>query len=130
VIEEIERDAQTILALASEEDRHETGHGKIDRLELARVAFVAVAAAAVWFRVLEPFAHFSVIGIVATLIGGYPIFREALENVLERRMTMELSMTIALVAALSIGAIVHGVGHHSVRSGRRDSRTSHHLAWP
>ncbi len=64
---------------------------------------VAVAAAAVWFHVWEPFAHTSVIGIVATLIGGYPIFKEALENVFERRMTMELSMTIALVAALSIG---------------------------
>jgi Cd2+/Zn2+-exporting ATPase/Cu+-exporting ATPase len=37
------------------------------------------------------------------LIGGYPIFREAFENVLERRMTMELSMTIALVAALIVG---------------------------
>src|SRR5207237_10177117 len=35
--------------------------------------------------------------------GGWPIFREALENLVERRMTMELSMTIALVAALAIG---------------------------
>jgi Cd2+/Zn2+-exporting ATPase/Cu+-exporting ATPase len=35
-------------------------------------------------------------------VGGYAIFREALENVLERRMTMELSMTIAIVAALVI----------------------------
>ena len=43
------------------------------------------------------------IGLVATLIGGYPIFKEAFENVLERRMTMELSMTIALVSALAIG---------------------------
>jgi hypothetical protein len=34
---------------------------------------------------------------------GYPIFKEAFENLLERRMTMELSMTIALIAALSIG---------------------------
>ena len=43
------------------------------------------------------------IGVVATLIGGYPIFKEALENILDRRMTMELSMTIALVSALAIG---------------------------
>jgi heavy metal translocating P-type ATPase len=77
-------------------------HG-IDRLELARVGFVAVAALLVWFHVWEPFAQGSVIGIAATLIGGYPIFKEAVENVLERRMTMELSMTIALVAALAIG---------------------------
>jgi hypothetical protein len=34
---------------------------------------------------------------------GYPIFREAFENIRERRMTMELSMTIALLAALFIG---------------------------
>jgi heavy metal translocating P-type ATPase len=34
---------------------------------------------------------------------GCPIFKEAFENILERRMTMELSMTIALVSALAIG---------------------------
>jgi cation transport ATPase len=36
-------------------------------------------------------------------IGGYPIFKEAFESVVERRMTMELSMTIALASALAIG---------------------------
>src|SRR5579872_2098588 len=71
--------------------------------ELIRIAFVAVAAAAVWFRVWEPFPHLSVLGIAATLIGGYPIFKEAFENIVERKMTMELSMTIALLAALAIG---------------------------
>ncbi len=73
-------------------------------MSVARVAFMVVAALAVWFRVWEPFPHVSVIGVGATLIGGYPIFKEALENLLERKMTMELSMTIALVAALAIGA--------------------------
>jgi Cd2+/Zn2+-exporting ATPase/Cu+-exporting ATPase len=76
-------------------------HG-FDWVELARIAFVALAAAAVWFRVWEPFPRFSVIGIAAALIGGYPIFKEALENIVERKMTMELSMTIALLAALAI----------------------------
>lgn len=104
MIEGVERDARTLLAPAGAEVRHETGgRGEVDRLELARVAFVAAAAAAVWFGVWEPFSRFSLVGILATLIGGYPIFKEAFENVLERRMTMELSMTIALVAALSIG---------------------------
>src|SRR5207253_5077864 len=37
------------------------------------------------------------------LVGGYPIFKEAVANLLARRMTMELSMTIALAAALAIG---------------------------
>jgi heavy metal translocating P-type ATPase len=68
-----------------------------------RVVFVALAAAAVWFHLWEPFHRVSVIGLAAALIGGYPIFKEALENIIERRMTMELSMTIALVSALAIG---------------------------
>jgi heavy metal translocating P-type ATPase len=72
-------------------------------LELIRIGFVAVSAAAVWFRVWEPFPRISVIGILATLIGGYPIFKEAFENIAERKMTMELSMTIALLSALAIG---------------------------
>src|SRR5208337_2992298 len=71
--------------------------------EIARIVFVALAAAAVWFRLWEPFSHISVIGIAATLIGGYPIFKEAFENIAERKMTMELSMTIALLSALAIG---------------------------
>src|ERR1700684_1238722 len=76
---------------------------KADWPELARIAFVAAAATAVWFRVWEPFARLSVLGLVGTLGGGWPIFHEAWENVRQRRMTMELSMTIALVAALVIG---------------------------
>src|ERR1700688_3425615 len=75
----------------------------LEWLELVRIAFVALAAAAVWVRVWEPFPRISVIGILATLIGGYPIFKEAYENIVERKMTMELSMTIALLAALAIG---------------------------
>jgi hypothetical protein len=61
-------------------------------VELIRIAFVAFAASAVWFRVWEPFPHISVVGIAATMIGGYPIFKEAFENIVERKMTMELSM--------------------------------------
>jgi Cu+-exporting ATPase len=37
------------------------------------------------------------------LIGGFPIYEEAWENLRKRRMTMELSMTLALIAALCIG---------------------------
>lgn len=83
-------------------DHEEHAHG-VDWQDLVRILFVALAAAAVWFRVWEPLAHFSIIGIAATLIGGYPIFKEAVENIFEGRMTMELSMTIALVAALVVG---------------------------
>jgi cation transport ATPase len=84
-------------------DHHDDHEHGFEIVEVLRVAFVALAAIAVWFHLWEPLHRVSVIGLVATLIGGYPIFKEAFENVLERRMTMELSMTIALVSALAIG---------------------------
>ncbi|MFI5180628.1 MAG: heavy metal translocating P-type ATPase [Thermoanaerobaculia bacterium] len=71
--------------------------------DLTRIVLVALAAAAIWFGIWEPFPHFSVIGVATLLIGGWPIFREAAENAIERKMTMELSMSIALVAAAAIG---------------------------
>jgi heavy metal translocating P-type ATPase len=82
---------------------HEAHDHGFELQDVIRIALVAVAAALVWFRVWEPFAHVSIIGIVGTLIGIYPILKEAAENVMERRMTMELSMTIAILAALAIG---------------------------
>jgi Cd2+/Zn2+-exporting ATPase/Cu+-exporting ATPase len=68
-----------------------------------RIALVALAAAAAWFRVWEPFPRVDLVATLATLAGGYPIFREAFEALRNRHMTMELSMTIAIVAALGIG---------------------------
>ena len=84
-------------------DHEEGGERGVAWSELARIALVGLSAAAVWFRLWEPLPQASVVGLVATLVGGYPIFKEALENLLERKMTMELSMTIALGAALAIG---------------------------
>jgi heavy metal translocating P-type ATPase len=86
-----------------DDDEHPDHEHGFELVEVLRVVFVALAAIAVWFHLWEPFSRVSVIGLVATLIGGYPIFKEAFENILERRMTMELSMTIALVSALAIG---------------------------
>jgi heavy metal translocating P-type ATPase len=107
----IERDSPSSSQLRENQpapDATEHGNGAehehgLEWTELIRIAFVALAAAAVWFRLWEPFPRISVIGIAATLIGGYPIFKEAVENIIERKMTMELSMTIALVSALAIG---------------------------
>ena len=90
----------------AEHDHHDPNDAQgeqVDWSELARIAFVACTAAAVWFRVWEPFPRLSVIGLFGAVVGGWPIFHEAWENVRERRMTMELSMTIALIAALVIG---------------------------
>jgi len=96
--------AESVAMKAGDDAHDHEGHDHgFELQEGIRIALVAVAAALVWFRVWEPFAHVSIIGIVGTLIGIYPILKEATENVMERRMTMELSMTIAIFAALAIG---------------------------
>ncbi len=82
-------------------EEHQGGH-VFGALAAARVALVALTAAAVWFHVWEPFPRISLIGAVGILIGGWPIFKEAVENAAARRMTMELSMSIALLAAAAI----------------------------
>ncbi|WP_441277213.1 heavy metal translocating P-type ATPase [Tardiphaga sp. 172_B4_N1_3] len=90
-----------------DDDHHDRDHDHaFDWTEMARIGAVAVAAAAVWLRIWEPLSAVSVIGVVGLLIGGWPILKEAFENILERRMTMELSMTIAIVAAAAIGEFV------------------------
>lgn len=91
---------------------HDQEH-PLEWLELARIGLVTVAVVASWFGLWkslagvlelgEALANFDVIALVATLLGGYPIFKEAIANAVTRRMTMELSMTIALASALAIG---------------------------
>ena len=70
--------------------------------EMLRIAFIAVAAACVWWRLWEPFPAVTLIGVVGLAVGGWPIFREALKNLFAKRMTMELSMSIAIIAAAAI----------------------------
>jgi heavy metal translocating P-type ATPase len=70
---------------------------------LLRIAAVAVCAAAVWLRLWEPLSRVSVIGLIGMAVGGWPIVHQAWQDLRDRRMTMELSMTVALVAALAIG---------------------------
>jgi heavy metal translocating P-type ATPase len=82
-------------------DGHDHDHA-FEWREMLRIALVAVAATCVGWHVWEPFAAISVIGVIGLAVGGWPIYKEALENLLARRMTMELSMSIAIIAAAAI----------------------------
>jgi heavy metal translocating P-type ATPase len=93
---------------SSDHGDHEDGHEHEDALnwrEINRVLFVAAAAAAIWFLGGARNPYIVGIGVICTLVGGFPIFHEAYENIVQRRMTMELSMAIAIVAALAIREI-------------------------
>ena len=72
----------------------------VEYVRLIVMAAVILASLSGWWRHWMPRDW---LAFVATLIGGYPIFEEAWENLRKRRMTMELSMTLALIAALCIG---------------------------
>lgn len=76
-------------------DQHDHAFGWPERL---RIAVVAIAAVVVW----QPRTGVSIVGLAGLAIGGWPIFKEAFENLTAKRMTMELSMTIAIVAAAAI----------------------------
>ena len=93
---------QTRPALAEPgAEEHDGEHG-LSWLVIVRIVLVAAGAAAVWLHLWEPFARLSVIGVAGVLIGGWPIFSEAAANIAARRMTMELSMSIAIIAAAAI----------------------------
>ena len=91
-----------------EDDEHEHGHdhdnhhetGAAGYVRLGLMALVVIASLTGWWRHWMPRDW---LAFAATLIGGFPIYEEAWENLRKRRMTMELSMTLALIAALGIG---------------------------
>src|SRR6266851_3369467 len=79
------------------------GNRSLKRSEAIRISLVAIGALLTWFGAWASFRGLPVIPLIIALIGGYPIFREALSSLKRRKMTMELSMTIAILGALAIG---------------------------
>jgi cation transport ATPase len=81
-------------------DDHDHGTGTGEYVRLGLMGIIVVASLTGWWR---PFMDRDWLAFAGTVIGGFPIYKEAWENLLRRRMTMELSMTIALLSALAIG---------------------------
>jgi hypothetical protein len=67
----------TDVSVAAASAQQEHSKPPVEGQELARILFVALAAA-VGFGVWEPFPKISVIGLAAALLGGYPIFKIAM----------------------------------------------------
>src|SRR5207247_1266105 len=91
----------------SNSDHHgEQGHVHEHKEAFAEYVRLALMAAVIDASLTGWWKHFMSrewVAFVATLVGCYPIFQEAWENLRKRRMTMEFSMTIALVAAMCVG---------------------------
>lgn len=76
---------------------------KIDRGDLIRTLFVAACTIAVAVGLTWPWPQVPPIAVMGLVVGCWPIVREAVRDALKRRMSMELSMLIAVVAAAAIG---------------------------
>ena len=85
----------------------EWDEGGIEQSELVRILIVAAAVVASWLGLWRP-GGLDWIALAGALVGGYPICREAAHAIRSRRMTMELSMSLAIVAALIIGEFLTG----------------------
>ena len=120
---------KTIHQPNSQEHEHE--EEKNTKFDLIRLTVVAVALVLSWFGVWKSIASFDFIALAITIVGGYPMYKEAFDNLRSKRMTMELSMSIAVVSTLFIqqyftGAIItffvlfaELLEHLTVSRGRR-----------
>ena len=85
-----------------------TGERILERIEWAdvvRIAVVGVAALGAWIAGTTGTPGWAVgaAGAVVLAVGCWPLLVEAAEDLRERRMSMELSMLLAIVAAAAIG---------------------------
>ena len=98
-----------------QDDHHEHEHEESWHwMAAARLATVAFCGVAVWFEFPDAdppvlvigqqfFISFSFWAYFGLLFGGWPIFKRAFGDILDRRMTMELSMSLAIWAAALTG---------------------------
>ncbi|ARX64305.1 Heavy metal translocating P-type ATPase [Corynebacterium pseudotuberculosis] len=76
---------------------------RIDHKDLARVIFVALCAVALILGLTWPQPMLPAIAFLGLVVGCWPIALEAFKDLLQRKMSMELSMFIAIVASAAIG---------------------------
>ncbi len=95
-------EAQPAEASATPDPGPEAGGYRPRRAELARIALAAGGIAVTGLGLGIPPLGREAVGLAAVVIAGFPIYRTALTDVWRRRMTMELSMAIAVVAAAAI----------------------------
>ena len=78
---------------------------RIERSDILRIAVVGLAVLGAWVAGAAGTPGWAVgaVGAAALLVGCWPLVVEAVGDLRERRMSMELSMLLAIVAAAAIG---------------------------
>ncbi|WP_167149123.1 cation-translocating P-type ATPase [Actinomyces sp. ZJ308] len=77
---------------------------RIERADIVRIAVVGLAVLGVWAAgSTAPGWAVGLVGAATLVVGCWPLIVEAAGDLRERRMSMELSMLLAIVAAAAIG---------------------------
>ncbi|WP_278602145.1 heavy metal translocating P-type ATPase [Actinomyces naeslundii] len=78
---------------------------RIERSDILRITVVGLAVLGAWVAGATGTPGWAVgaVGAAALLVGCWPLVAEAVGDLRERRMSMELSMLLAIVAAAAIG---------------------------
>lgn len=71
-------------------------------LEFSLILAVGLMILISWFEVLHPFISLDIVGLLAALLGGLPLFRRAYLDLRARSITAEVAMTTGMIGALSI----------------------------
>ncbi len=71
--------------------------------ELLRLTLMGAAALFSWLGLWRAFLPLDLVGLSSALIGGYPIYKETLQSLTHKKISMEVSMSLAILASLLIG---------------------------
>jgi Cd2+/Zn2+-exporting ATPase/Cu+-exporting ATPase len=78
----------------------------IKTLDIARLVLLASAILFSWLGLWRGYLPLDFVAVLATIIGGIPVFRETIEALRQKALNMEASMTIGALATLAIGEFV------------------------
>ena len=86
------------------ESNHEREeHAESKSKEVLRLALMGVAALLSWIGAWHVFLPIDFVAILATLVGGYPVYKETFGALRYGHVNMEVSMTVAIFASLAVG---------------------------
>src|SRR2546428_14037825 len=91
--------------------------------DAVRLAIMAAAAVSSWSGIWGQFLPIDVVAIAATLLGGYPVYRETLRALRHGHINMEGSMAVAIFASLIVRQVTGSGGITPFPPASRAHRT-------
>lgn len=91
------------LVESKEENQPGEEHKENKSRKLLRLALMGIAALLSWIGIWHAFLPVDFIAILATVVGGYPVYKETFGALRHGHVNMEVSMTVAIFASLAVG---------------------------